>query len=364
MSLQSVLDELVAHAEGPRRALPASCYRDPGYWQAELEHVLRPGWHAVGRAHELPDIGDFRAFDLLGEPLLLVRGADRRLRVLSRLCRHRAFPIVEGEGNAKRFTCPYHRWTYELDGRLVAAPLMNQVDDFDLASCALVELPVEEWLGFVLTTLDVDAAPITPALTAIAEVFAPLRLGEYRSVAALEYDSPWNWKVLVENFIESYHHLGPHASSFQKTHPAAGTHVLDLEAAGSVLENPAVEGEAPFWVGHVYPSMLFFAQRGDLPVAAWYEMQVDAVDHFRLRIHVLLPPALAEDPALIDAIVEQVKLVHAEDIEMCDGIQRGIAGRLFVPTRLARQEETLARFHRYLGNRLRRAVQSGAALVP
>jgi hypothetical protein len=99
-------------------------------------------------------------------------------------------------------------------------------------------------------------------------------------------------------------------------------------------------------------------------VAAWYEMQIDVVDHFRLRIHVLLPPSLTDDSNLVDAIVEQVKLVHAEDIEMCNGIQRGIAGRLFVPTRLACQEETLVRFHAYLTGRMRRAIQAKSARVP
>ena len=110
--------------------MPAGCYTDEAFWQAELEGVLRPGWHAVARADELPEPGDYRSLTLFGEPLLLVRDEQRRLRAFSRVCLHRALPIVSGEGNAKRFTCPYHRWSYELDGRLCAAPFMEEVPGF------------------------------------------------------------------------------------------------------------------------------------------------------------------------------------------------------------------------------------------
>jgi phenylpropionate dioxygenase-like ring-hydroxylating dioxygenase large terminal subunit len=349
MPLDRALEELAAHAKPPPRALPAACYVDPDFWQAEVERVLRPGWHAVARVDELPKVGDFRSLDLFGEPILLVRDETRRLRAFSRVCLHRAIPIVEGEGNAKRFTCPYHRWGYDLDGRLRAAPLMDGVPGFDREACRLPELALEEWLGFALVTLEPEPRPLAPRIEALAERFATLGLADYRLAGTLEYDSPWNWKVMVENFIESYHHLGPHATNLQRTNPAAGTHAVEVEAEGVLLENPAVDGAPPFWVAQVFPTLLLVAFRGDdLPLAVWYEMRIDAIDHFLLRIHLLLPPALVGDRELVAGILESIQAVHAEDITVCEGVQRGLSSRLFRPTALAHQEATLVRFHRYL----------------
>ena len=109
------------------RALAADCYRDRDFFALEVERVLRPAWHAVARWDELPEPGDYASVDLCGEPVLVVRDTHRRLRVFSRVCRHRAHTVVEGEGNARRLVCPYHRWSYGLDGALVTAPLMDGV---------------------------------------------------------------------------------------------------------------------------------------------------------------------------------------------------------------------------------------------
>ena len=114
-------------------ALPARYYHGAEHFELERERIFQREWHAVARFDHLPDAGDYRAIDLFGEPIVLVRDEDSRLRALSRICRHRAFPIVEGEGNAKRLTCPYHRWSYDLRGQLRAAPCMEAVAGFDPA---------------------------------------------------------------------------------------------------------------------------------------------------------------------------------------------------------------------------------------
>lgn len=349
----NTLAELARHSELPPRALPASCYRDPEYWKLELARVLHAGWHAVARADELPRVGDFRSVELHGEPILLVRDESQRLRAFSRVCLHRASVIVEGEGNTKRFTCPYHRWSYDLEGRLCAAPLMGDVEGFEREKQRLPELALEEWLGFVLVSLDAEPAPISPQVEKIAEVLGPLDLASYQLAGTLEFDSPWNWKVLVENFMESYHHLGPHAASLQKVMPAAGTHAIDLPAAGALLDNPGVDGAPDAWVGIVFPTLLFFASRGEkLPFGVWFEMQIDAIDHFHLRIHLLLPPELAANEELAKGMLQSLDTVHREDIEACDRVQRGLSSRLFQPRALARQEDCLVRFHRHLVERM------------
>ena len=118
-----------------------------------------------------------------------------------------------------------------------------------------------------------------------------------------------------------------------------------------MLENPGI-GEAPsFLVAHVFPTLLFFLQEGE-PIGVWYELQIDRVDRFDLRIHVLATPELARGEGVAAGIAEVVRRVHLEDIAVCAGVQRGIASRLWQPGPLARQEACLARFHGYLAERL------------
>ncbi|MBW2282511.1 MAG: aromatic ring-hydroxylating dioxygenase subunit alpha [Deltaproteobacteria bacterium] len=334
------------------QTLAAECYRDPDYFQLELERVLRPGWHAVARWDDLPNPGDYRSVDLCGEPLLVVRGNDRQLRVFSRICAHRAHPVVEGSGNTKRFVCPYHRWSYDLDGRLAAAPLMEDTPGFSRENCGLPELRTDTWQGFTLVSLDPAAEPIAGQLKALDEFLEPHGFAAMETVGTLDFDSPWNWKVLVDNFCESYHHLGPHVESLHKTNPAGGTYPIEgLDGPFALLENPGTQGNPDFYVGLVFPTLLFAVFRGN-PIGTWYEMQIDRHDSFRLRIHMLAAPGvIGEDD--VDGMKAIFTEVHVEDIGVCDAVQAGLQSRLWQPGPLARPYEgVLGRFHRYLLERL------------
>lgn len=334
------------------RALPAHHYFGEEVFARERERVFAPSWHAIGRVDHLATTGAWRALDLFGEPIVLVRDDAGDLRAFSNICRHRAFPIVAGEGVSKRLTCPYHRWSYDLSGKLRAAPCMDAVSGFSRDDHALPELPLATWQGFVLVNLDREATFDAAALSPVDDLLADWNFADLRSLPPLEYDSPWNWKVMVENFMESYHHLGAHAETLQPRNPAQGTHALDLDGPFSVLENPAADGADPFWVFQVFPTLLFFLQRGAMPVGVWYEMAIDGPGHFRLRIHPLLPPEHAGTEGVAALVNETVAAVHAEDIPMCEGIQRGLRAQLWEPGPLANQEQTLVRFHRYLRERL------------
>lgn len=344
--------DLIRGSLGEGRTLPAQCYREPALFEVECERVLRPGWHAVARWDDLPEPGDYSSLDLLGEPLLLVRDEARCLRVFSRVCTHRAHVLVEGSGNAKRFTCPYHRWAFELDGALAAAPLMDDAPGFDRSRCGLPELRTESWMGFILVSLDPEASPLAPSLEALERELAPTGLAELETAGAIDFDSPWNWKVLVDNFMESYHHIGPHTESFQKTNRAQATYCNEtLEGPFALLENPGHGGAPTFRVAHVFPTLLFVAFEG-MPIGSWYEMQIEGRDRFRLRVHMLASPEIARDPKQAAALVESARHVHLEDIPVCEGVQRGIESRLWRPGYLNPREGALVRFQRHLLERL------------
>lgn len=354
MALEAALTGLARSAtEGSTgTALPADCYLDEQFFRLEVERVLRPGWHAVARRDDLPEPGDYRAVDLFGEPLLLVRDAARNLRAFSRICLHRAHPIASGQGNARRIVCPYHRWSYDLDGRLASAPLMEDVPGFDRDACRLPELTVEEWQGFVLVSVDPRAERIGPQLGELDALLESIGLRDFKTVGVLDYDSPWNWKVMVENFMESYHHMGPHVDVLQPTHPAKGTHVLGRKGPFAVLENPAVGGEGPFWVIQVFPTLLLAQTRGETPICSWYEMQIDAHDHLHLRIHLLMGERDAANANLVEGVKTVFQVVHAQDIPVCEGVQRGLKSRLWQPGPLSHHERALQLFHRHLAERL------------
>jgi phenylpropionate dioxygenase-like ring-hydroxylating dioxygenase large terminal subunit len=224
--------------------------------------------------------------------------------------------------------CPYHRWSYDLEGRLKTAPLMDAVEDFDRESCRLPELSLEIWQGFVMINVNPDAAPLGPQLKALSELIEPLGVGDFEEVGVVEFDSPYNWKVLVENFMESYHHLGPHADSLQHTNPAKDTYWLDLEGAFSALDNPSVGTAPDLWVFQVFPIMLLAVTRGEAQSLVWFEMQIDRVDHFHLRIHLLLPQEMAKIPDVATFFRDTITKVHLEDIFICEGITQGLRSRL------------------------------------
>lgn len=188
----------------PDRAhgMPGAFYTDPDWFARECRGVLRSGWHCLGRADEVPEPGDYFAIQLLNEPLLVVRGDDGAVRVLSNICRHRGLPLAEGRGSAKRFVCAYHAWTYGRDGALLRAPRMENAG-FDAATCRLPAFPVEEWRGFLYTCLS-DNPPRfeEPDLD---DLVAEYRPGTYHLVHVAEEDWHTNWKCLVENFMEGYH---------------------------------------------------------------------------------------------------------------------------------------------------------------
>jgi len=331
--------------------LAADCYRNPDFFDLELERVLRPAWHPVARWDALPEVGDYEAIELFGEPLVIVRGEDRALRVFSNVCPHRAHRVAKESGNTKTLVCPYHRWAFALDGQLRAAPLMKDQEGFDAKACGLHELRTESWQGFLFASLDPHPSPLASELAAFGERLDSEGLSDMVGIGVLEFDSPWNWKVMVDNFMESYHHLGIHAESLQKTNPAKGTYGADVEGPYSILENPSV-GDAPsLLVAQVFPTLLFSVVE-NTQFGVWYEMRIDRHDHFQLRIHALASPELAATEGAPDALLANLMEIHQEDIPACQEVQRGLGSRLWKPGPLSEKEICLTRFHTYLADRL------------
>ena len=193
---------------GVERALPRSAYVDPEVWEAERERLFAHQWVCVAREEDVPEPGDVCAVDVAGESVLLVRDGDA-LRGFYNVCRHRGSQLVDPGCSthvAGGLRCPYHAWTYGLDGGLRRAPF---VDDLDTASFGLHPVGLATWGGWVFVHLTpTEAPPLADQLGPIPERLRRYPLADLRRGARLEYDVAANWKVIAENFNECYH-CGP-----------------------------------------------------------------------------------------------------------------------------------------------------------
>lgn len=187
------------------RAMPTSVYTSEDFVEAELKHVFSKDWYCVGRADALSKTGDYVTAELAGQPIAVLRDADHQLRAMSNVCLHRMSTLLQGRGNAKTIVCPYHAWTYNLDGKLRGAPAMTQNDAFCKDHYRLPQVRCEEWLGWVFVCLDPGAEPVSVQLAEVADMIAAYDMTNYSESFYEEHVWDTNWKVLAENFMESYH---------------------------------------------------------------------------------------------------------------------------------------------------------------
>jgi len=148
--------------------------------------------------------------------VVVVRDRDGTVRAFANSCRHRGAKVMQGEGHCTVMTCPYHSWTYALDGRLIGAMEMDETAGFDRKKFGLVELRLETWAGFLFLNFDHDAAPLSDWLGDLPELLASYNLDDMVTTRRVEYDLACNWKIYVENAMESYHVPTVHQQTIQK----------------------------------------------------------------------------------------------------------------------------------------------------
>ncbi len=186
--------------------LPPAIYTSEEFLSFEKEALFLREWLCVGRSERIPNTGDWFTVTLVDEPLIVTRGKDGQIQCLSAVCQHRAMQVCEGEGNCSTFKCPYHHWTYGLDGRLLGAPAMERTDGFEKKDYGLPKLKVEEWMGFVFVNFDLEAEPLAPTLSRYEPYLANYHLQDAVCPGTFTLQNlPWNWKVMFENFNDGYH---------------------------------------------------------------------------------------------------------------------------------------------------------------
>ena len=345
--------------------MPAGFYTSPEFMAFEVEALFRKEWVCVGRAEEAVGPGDYWTIDLLGEPLLVLRAEDGRLRVFSNVCRHRGMPVANGSGTAKQFQCPYHAWTYDLSGRLVRAPHIDGREDFDRSRCGLPGVATEEWHGFLFVNLDGKASALAPRLEGLEPLVRNYHMGEM-TLGHCETES-WetNWKCLTENFMEGYHLSHVH---YETLHPITPTRLCG--------HFPAGEGYLGYYSGFPaelaergrYHPDLTEAERGRSVMFAIMPGLVAGVSG-HITTFICLQPESADrvrgkrgiifgDPDIEQserrAVVDLFERTMAEDKVQLVNLRRGLESHSYRPGPLgpADLEGTVWDFYQYMARRL------------
>jgi glycine betaine catabolism A len=193
------------------KTLPQKYFVSPEVFEAELERIFSRQWVLAGHQSQIAQPGDFFVPDVAGESLIVTRDKNGEVRGFYNVCRHRGTRLCEEpSGHSAVIQCPYHAWTYGLDGRLIGSPHMDEVRGFDKSDYSLHPVNLAIWEGFIFVNLVDDPAPLEEWFAPLAGKFSHWNLPRLRSVKRIEYDVRANWKLMFENYSECYHCPGVH----------------------------------------------------------------------------------------------------------------------------------------------------------
>lgn len=195
-------------ADEAAQCLPAWTYNDADFMELERRHVFMPAWHLVCHESDIPNIGDYSTLKMFGELALVVRGKDGEIRAFHNFCRHRAARLVDGEqGNCGRnIVCPYHAWTYQLDGRLSGVPYLDQYENFDRAENGLIPIECESFAGFVFIRFQSGGEPLAAYMAPITEELSIYRTAEMKPLRNIGNRlREVNWKNGCDNYCDALH---------------------------------------------------------------------------------------------------------------------------------------------------------------
>jgi len=217
------------------RTLPGKYYHDPAIYKEEASKIFYKFWLYACREEEIPNAGDYKLIDIVDESIILVRDKSQGIRAHFNVCRHRGTQLCsepKGTFKAKSIQCPYHAWTYGLDGQLMSAPLMQEGNGFNKADCALHQAAVHVWEGFIFINLDKNPVPFEEQMKGLLGKFADWKMPELRIARTIRYELKCNWKLILQNYQECYHCPGVHPLLTKLTPVQSAQHD---ESSGAVI---------------------------------------------------------------------------------------------------------------------------------
>lgn len=368
---------------GLEQTLPSSWYYSEEVYRHEKERIFCRDWICAGRAEELPGPGDYRVLDIVGESILLVRNRQGELRAFYNVCRHRGSRLCRTDGRTatgmavqggliagRSIMCPYHQWSYDLDGHLIAAPHLGAVPGFDKGAISLYPVAVECWGGFVFLNLTPsEAKPLATQLGGIPARTERYALAELRIGRSISYEVLANWKAICENYNECYHCGGVHPElcavvpafreggggglDWSRGIPhRAGAYTFTRSGTTSRRPFPALDqDERERHKGEVIYPNLFVSLACDH--VAVFILQPRGPERTHILCHFLFEPyEIARDGFDPGDAAEFWDVVNRQDWEICESVQRGLRSRVHHFGYYAPMEDFNLDIRRYVRERL------------
>jgi Rieske 2Fe-2S family protein len=337
---------------GESRMLPPAAYVDQAVFEWEKQYMFGGGWIFAGRSDQVASPGDMRAEPLGAGSVLLSRAEDGVLHAFANTCRHRGHELLPCGASAqnKAIICPYHAWTYGLNGGLRAAAGFKNRPGFETAEWGLRELPVAEWHGLVFVDESGKAAPLTECLGGLEELVAPYEMERLVVVGQHDYDSAANWKILTENYHECYHCPSIHPELCKVSPPRSGenylipgiwvggwmelrdgmaTMSLDGSSSGVPLRGLDATGlRTVIYIG-VFPNLLislhpdYVMMHKMIPLAA-NRTKIECTWSFA-------PESLAQPGFDPGYAIEFWDITNRQDWQACESVQRGLSSPHAMP---------------------------------
>ncbi len=357
--------ERVVAPFGLSRNLPQEAYTSPDVFAWDLENLWAASWVCVGRADDLAQAGDQKAVRIAGDGILLTRADDGCVRGFFNVCRHRGHELLAPEtcAHARSIRCPYHGWTYALDGELKAAPRSGEIPGFDPAAHGLSPARTEVWHGWVFVNASGDAPSLAEWLGDLDELVAPFEPERLRQGASKSYEVGANWKLVHENYHECYHcpnihpelcRVTPHESGKNMSRPGAwiggrmdlipGAVTMSLDGLSDGIPLRGLAGEQLRRVDYygIVPN-LFLSLHPDYVLA--HRVEPVAADRIRIECVWLFPPEALESTRFSAKYAFDFwDLTNLQDWRALEAVQRGVSSRGYIPGPLAQKEDAVYQF--------------------
>jgi choline monooxygenase len=357
-------DAPLAQASTP----PASWYADPRIFELEQPSVFSRSWQLIGRADQVREPGQYLTYEIAGEPLLVIRASDGILRGFFNVCRHHAAAVMtRAEGSVQSLRCPYHGWTYNLEGALVLTPEFGGVANFDRAANGLIPVQIAVWNNWAFARLKTEGPSIEDFLSKdLGERFERLNLEQLHWFERRHYSLTCNWKVFVDNYLDGGYHV-PHIHGNLNSVLDYTNYMIETGERFCLQSSPIAtdksdaktaevrKGRRAFYYW-IYPNFMINIYDGVMDTNFVIPRSVDRTEVIFDYYFADVSESAREKNLASIAVSEQIQ---AEDVAICESVQRGLCSRSYSAGRLSvRREAGEHLFHRLLYKDLHAAFPS------
>jgi choline monooxygenase len=337
--------------------LPAAWYTDPRILELERERIFGRGWQVAGRSGQVEKPGQYFTVEIAGEPLVIVRGSDGVLRGFFNVCRHHAAAVAtSAEGNTQLFRCPYHGWTYGLDGSLKGTPDFTGVCNFDRRSNGLVPVGVAVWEQFVFVSLSQAGSSLKSYLGDLPARIEPLNLSALRFHSRREYTLACNWKVYVDNYLDGGYHV-PYLHKGLNSVLDYAHYTIENGERYCLQSSPIASAQDEFGATRtgdrayyywLFPNFMINIYEGVMDTNLVLPLGIDRTRVIFDFYFNSSASVSSEESIAVSDVVQQ------EDVAVCEAVQRGLSSRAYGAGRLSvRREAGEHLFHRLLAQGIR-----------